>query len=368
MKHGKQNRDRYSHESNEPFHPSNFDNSRNHMNCVNQKKSLTEETWFIVLMMVIFPPVGIPLSWIRKKPASKGGRIVLTVFSGVILLTAIGTVLGDGEESVSRDSESAAQISESGVESTKGIVGDEESTPIPVDKSALEDATVSARAVDLSVYTDVSVAVVNVAIESAQGVLDDESATEADVLRVTSDLSSALDGLVLRIDPVTVSGVGDDVIEIPENLRVCLVVAVNEGNGNFSIWSLDEAYENVDLLVNTIGYYNGRTTTGQGSEEPYYLEISSDGSWTVTLEPIENAPTVQNGVPVVGDDVMFLESVDNKPLTFVNEADGNFSVWAYNSLGRDLLVNDIGAYNGTVPNKEYHLLIVSSEGTWSVSW
>ena len=38
------------------------------------------KTWFIVLMCIFLPPVGIALLWVNKKPVNKVARIVLTVF------------------------------------------------------------------------------------------------------------------------------------------------------------------------------------------------------------------------------------------------------------------------------------------------
>ena len=46
--------------------------------------------------------------------------------------------------------------------------------------------------------------------------------------------------------------------------------------------------------------------------------------------------------------------------TLTHNGDSNFAVWAWGSTGRDLLVNEIGAYDGTV-------LVESGLVTWDVS-
>ncbi|WP_281654966.1 hypothetical protein [Eggerthella sinensis] len=238
----------------------------------------------------------------------------------------------------------------------------------PPTKQKLEKAIESANALDLSGYTDESVAVFEAALETATTTLDKKGVTQSEVDKATSGLNSASGKLVERIDPVTVSGSGADVVEIPSSLAVCLVEAQHDGGRNFSVWSLDSNMENVDLLVNTIGAYSGTTTTGMGRGTAQYLEIEADGDWTVTMSPISEAHQLENGEQRLGDDVVFLDASNAKKLDIVNDGESNFSIWAFTSSKKDLLVNEIGSYSGTVANKGYSLLVVNSEGTWSISW
>lgn len=238
----------------------------------------------------------------------------------------------------------------------------------PPVKQELEKAIEAANTFDLSGYTDESVAVFSEALEKATATLNKKDATQSEVDKAASELNSASSKLVERIDPVTVSGSGADVVEIPSNLAVCLVDAQHNGGRNFSIWSLDSNMENIDLLVNAIGAYSGTTTTGMGKGTSQYLEIEADGDWTITMSPISEAHQLENGEQRSGDDVVFLDASNAKKLNIVNDGEGNFSIWAFTSSKTDLLVNEIGSYSGTVANKGYSLLVVNSEGTWSVSW
>lgn len=238
----------------------------------------------------------------------------------------------------------------------------------PPTKQKLEDAIETASAIDLSGYTDESVAVFADALETATAVLSKEDATQSEIDKAASGLNSASNKLVERIDPVTVSGSGADVVEIPSNLAVCLVEARHNGGSNFSIWSLDSNMENIDLLVNTIGTYSGTTTTGMGRGTSQYLEVEGDGEWTITMSPLSEAHQLENGEQRSGDDVVFMDASSAKKLDIVNDGESNFSIWAFTSSKRDLLVNEIGSYSGTVANKGYSLLVVNSEGTWSISW
>lgn len=67
------------------------------MNVSNRptKIPLYKKTWFIVLMCIFLPPIGIALLWIGKKPVNKIVRIVLTVF--LCLWTLFLAIPTDGD-------------------------------------------------------------------------------------------------------------------------------------------------------------------------------------------------------------------------------------------------------------------------------
>lgn len=238
----------------------------------------------------------------------------------------------------------------------------------PVDKSELRKAINSNGNYLEDDYTEDSWIAYRTALDNAFNVNAKEDATESEVSKATESLNRAIANLEEKIEPITINGAGADVVEVPENLAVCLVSAQHSGGRNFSIWSLDANMENVDLLVNTIGAYSGTTTTGLGRGTAKFLEIEGDGEWTVTMSPMSEAHQLENGEQRFGDDVVFLNATDAKKLSITNDGESNFSIWAFGSSKSDLLVNEIGSYSGTVANKGYSLLVVNSEGTWSVTW
>ncbi len=55
----------------------------------------------------------------------------------------------------------------------------------------------------------------------------------------------------------------------------------------------------ITYLVNEIGNYSGsRPLVGT---EQWYLEITADGPWTITIEPLNNEPSAAGGIEGVGD-------------------------------------------------------------------
>ena len=76
------------------------------------------------------------------------------------------------------------------------------------------------------------------------------------------------------------------------------------------------------------------------------LSIEADGQWTVTIEPITDAPTFSDTYTGSGDSVVIYTG-DKGVANLAHSGDSNFAVWAYPEDGRsDLLVNDIGSYTG----------------------
>lgn len=74
------------------------------------KPPFYRKTWFIVLMCIFLPPIGIALLWVGKKPMNKIARIVLTVF--LCLWTIFWVIPTDGD-SEKEDSRQKAEVAES---------------------------------------------------------------------------------------------------------------------------------------------------------------------------------------------------------------------------------------------------------------
>lgn len=58
------------------------------LNNPSQKPSLSERTWFLVVMCLCFPPIGIALLWIKKRPQNMALRVIITVYLGIASIYA----------------------------------------------------------------------------------------------------------------------------------------------------------------------------------------------------------------------------------------------------------------------------------------
>ena len=166
------------------------------------------------------------------------------------------------------------------------------------------------------------------------------------------------------------SGFGDSVIQValpdgPDSAGVGTLT--HDGSSNFAVWSLDTNMAQLDLLVNTIGSYQGTVPLDlRQGDQTTALEITADGNWTVTLHSLQAVRTVTGTTAGVGDDVFWYSG---KPAAaqLTNDGDSNFAVWSYGESS-DLLVNEIGPYSGTVrwPGGT-NLVVVNAVGNWGVT-
>lgn len=169
----------------------------------------------------------------------------------------------------------------------------------------------------------------------------------------------------------TESGSGDAVIAMPADSAAGLVRASHEGTANFSIQVLDASNQpTLDLLVNTIGAYTGITAYGLNGDlgsPGVTLQITADGPWTVAFGPMSYSADLPTAG--AGDDV-FLYSGDASTLAFTHDGSANFTVVEYTDggIGMGLLVNEIGAYTGTVPISAGPSVIrVNADGGWGAT-
>jgi len=56
------------------------------------------------------------------------------------------------------------------------------------------------------------------------------------------------------------------------------------GQSNFGVWLKDKNGNNVELLANEIGVFDGSKAVGITSGGNYILDVSADGDWTITIE------------------------------------------------------------------------------------
>ncbi|MBU8578958.1 TM2 domain-containing protein [Brevibacterium luteolum] len=193
----------------------------------------------------------------------------------------------------------------------------------------------------------------------------EESATEAE----GTDFASWADGAFGTFDPVKETGSGDTVIDMPAGAAGVLITAKYSGDSNFIIQGLDEANEISGALpVNTIGDYEGTTfVSAEGWDATSKLQVTASGSFEITLSPVSTAAAFSGSGS--GDAVMqYTEGAAT--IGFTHDGESNFVVYenSDSSFGPDLLVNEIGSYDGSVPvTSGPSILIVQADGNWTAS-
>ncbi|MEO2096406.1 MAG: hypothetical protein ABGX90_04590 [Brachybacterium sp.] len=173
-------------------------------------------------------------------------------------------------------------------------------------------------------------------------------------------------------EPQSFSGTGSEVVMLdPLGEDVFYAAVTHDGSSNIALWSVDENGQDIDLLVNEIGGYEGKVALNFG-EDPAALRIEADGAWTIDLVHLSEAPR-WDGEGVYedrGDSVLIVDGVADglTPVTLTHDGESNFAIWAWGESYPDLIVNDIGAYDGTTLLPDGTLVLqVDADGTWTIS-
>ena len=167
--------------------------------------------------------------------------------------------------------------------------------------------------------------------------------------------------------PVSKSGSGDSTIALPTGSKAGMVTASYKGSSNFSITVLDAGNQSTgDLLVNTIGAYEGVSAYGLSSfGDGVKLKITGSGAWQIAIAPLSAAPTMKFPVSGKGDAV-YLYGGKAEDWTITNTGKSNFVVTQYADFP-NLLINEIGSYSGTVPaNDGPTVVTIKSDGNWAI--
>ncbi|SFR83534.1 TM2 domain-containing protein [Agromyces sp. CF514] len=206
-----------------------------------------------------------------------------------------------------------------------------------------------------------------VVVES--GTTDEAPATDSDAAAPAPEatVQAWADETFGTFAPAQQSGTGDSIITLPGTAGI--VTATHNGSANFALSVLDATNTSTgELLVNTIGAYSGTTVYGFNSfSEPATLQVMADGDWTITISPVSTAPLL---APSGTGDAVFLYDGGAAALTATHSGSANFVILEESgeAFSMGLLVNEIGAYSGTVPlSAGPSAISVQADGAWTLA-
>ena len=179
-------------------------------------------------------------------------------------------------------------------------------------------------------------------------------------------------------EPITLSGTGQEATSKFSLETGLSVFRMNhDGDRNFIVWLLNDEGDQIDLLVNKIGEFDGSKAVGITKQGDYILDISADGSWTITIE--QPRPSYASPVPKTlkgtGQQASEMFYLDTGLARFemTHDGDRNFIVWLLDDDGNqiDLLVNKVGEFDGSkavsIRKGGNYLLSISADGNWEIS-
>lgn len=163
---------------------------------------------------------------------------------------------------------------------------------------------------------------------------------------------------------------GTDAIPLEKGFAV--VESRYNGSSNFVVALQDSQGQMIDLLVNEIGTYSGKSFVWIEETGDYYFNINGNqGKWEIKVmqyRPLD-LPTLPGDLSGTGDDVIFFEiDQGSYQLSFSHNGESNFVVFMN---GYDLLVNEIGSYEGSqrygFEESNVYVFVVKADGDWKIS-
>lgn len=159
----------------------------------------------------------------------------------------------------------------------------------------------------------------------------------------------------------TYSGCGDDVVDVALGTDYRVLTFTCSGCSGNTVLTADG---DDGLLVNVVGNYTGRHLVNvEGALTR--LKVTADSHWTLTLDPINVLAADKNRSQGHGDDVVYVDK--GSKTAFSHNGEDNFAVFGVAEDGRDLLINEIGSYHGTVGLNTPEILIITADGDWTIT-
>jgi hypothetical protein len=200
--------------------------------------------------------------------------------------------------------------------------------------------------------------------------------TAAAVQPATSTMQPATTTTVAAQAPLHFEGVGDSAVRLDGlTTRAVIVKVAHDGTRNFAAWVYDASGQRESLLVNTIGAYVGTVIFDayRGDQPvPSMIEVDADGAWSIDVLDLTEASRWDGVGPIngMGDSVFIAPggSPRTAPMRWEHNGARNFAVHVFTDDEVRLVVNEIGAYLGTVvmPAGTF-MVVVEADGGWVVN-
>ena len=194
---------------------------------------------------------------------------------------------------------------------------------------------------------------------------------------VLRDQMASFLGRALGLAPLTpgttiYEGSGDQVPAIvkPTAGEPALATITHTGSSNFAVWEFNAAGEQGNLLVNEIGNYSGTVLIDAplfDDGDTTRLEIEADGNWRVVVRPLSDARRFGGPISGAGDDVLVYTGMAQFA-RLTHNGSSNFAIWSYGADDADLVVNEIGNYDGvkSFPRGE-RIIEITADGSWTIA-
>jgi hypothetical protein len=169
----------------------------------------------------------------------------------------------------------------------------------------------------------------------------------------------------------TYHGTGDKVLNIKkpgDPADPVLVVATYDGPSNFSLFAIDAASYETDILVNVKGNYHGTNLLDPYGTQTRRLKVQARGPWTLKIRPVSAAKTMSTRAKGSSDDVLLYTGKGG--LADVSHLGKlNFIVKYYRGNDEVRLLDLAGEFHGQLrmPKGGPRLIDITADGKWAIN-
>lgn len=287
-----------------------------------------EQTWFTVLTLLLFFPLGLFLMW-RYQKFNKIARIVISIFFGLLF---VSNLFSESDTNQSRTT----------------VVSEDEVVDVEADT---EEPTAEEIA------------------EAEQAEREEQEKAEAEAAKKAKEEEAARKAAEeKRREELSLSGSGQQATsKFTLEDGFVIIKSTHNGSRNFIMQLLDENGNQIELITNTIGGYEG-SQVYPISAGTYQYNVNADGAWTIEMSQSipENLPSSEaNGS---GDTALFMSLEEGgRTFTFTHDGQRNFIV---QTNGAGALVNEIGNYSGSqvqrVEDTGVYFFNIIADGNWTI--
>ncbi len=172
-------------------------------------------------------------------------------------------------------------------------------------------------------------------------------------------------------EPILLTGSGDSIVDVAKWNEPAIMRAKYSSGGNFIVQNYDANNQQIELLINTIGSYEGTVPLDfLIGEMTARFEVKASGPWEIQILPLTQMrhAAIPGNIQGIGDDVIYLDGANADLINAnANTAQGNFIVFSYSKSGVDLIFNEIAPYAGTaLLNGSTFMISIKTEGNWSL--
>lgn len=321
------------------------------------------------------PPTGTQLhrsGGHSSRPDSPRPESWLLIVGGVVVLLLMIGIVRSGRDAENSTANQATAYTAAAATSSQPTTSAPASVPAPAAAPTAVGAPPAALPPALVIAAPVAPAPITVAPAPAPAPVVAAPAAPAAPVPVTTPPAPpapapVVDAPAAPASPIVYQGQGDDVLHIAKPDGVAILLFECPRCVDNTIVKSDGAE---GLLVNTIGAYSGKTwLDAENGSRTSQLVINATGAWKATVGSVAALARRSNGSSISGrgDDVVVMDGSSTAAAITNRGGDDNFVVWVLADGDRELPVNTIGGYRGTVQLAAPALVEVTSDGSWTIT-